>query len=49
MGTRLSNCNVATLGVPIILEWDPVKDLSNIKKHGFDFADAEEPFALCSS
>lgn len=28
----------------MILEWDPAKNLSNIKKHGFDFADAEELF-----
>lgn len=26
-------------------EWDPAKNRSNIRKHGFDFADAEEMFA----
>jgi uncharacterized protein len=25
-------------------EWDPVKNRSNIRNHGFDFADAEEMF-----
>jgi uncharacterized protein len=25
-------------------DWDPVKNRSNIRKHGFDFADAEEMF-----
>ncbi len=27
------------------LRWDPVKNRANIRKHGFDFADAEEMFA----
>lgn len=33
-------------GVPSWLkfEWDPAKNRSNIRKHGFDFADAEEMF-----
>ena len=26
------------------LEWDEAKNRANIKKHGFDFADAEEMF-----
>jgi uncharacterized protein len=26
------------------LEWDEAKNRSNIRKHGFDFADAEEMF-----
>jgi uncharacterized DUF497 family protein len=25
-------------------EWDPAKNRSNIRRHGFDFADAEEIF-----
>jgi uncharacterized DUF497 family protein len=25
-------------------EWDEIKNRSNIRKHGFDFADAEEMF-----
>ena len=28
----------------MIFEWDPAKNLSNFKKHGFDFAEAEELF-----
>jgi uncharacterized DUF497 family protein len=28
----------------MILEWDETKNRSNIKKHGFDFADAKEMF-----
>jgi uncharacterized DUF497 family protein len=28
----------------MILEWDTAKNLSNIQKHGFDFAEAEELF-----
>lgn len=27
------------------LEWDPAKNRTNIRKHGFDFADAEELFS----
>jgi len=26
------------------LEWDEAKNRSNLRKHGFDFADAEELF-----
>jgi uncharacterized protein len=26
------------------LEWDEIKNRTNIRKHGFDFADAEEMF-----
>lgn len=29
---------------PLKFEWDPAKNRSNIRKHGFDFADAEEMF-----
>jgi uncharacterized protein len=29
---------------PVKFEWDPVKNRSNVRKHGFDFADAEEMF-----
>jgi uncharacterized protein len=28
----------------MIFEWDEAKNRSNIRKHGFDFADAEEMF-----
>jgi hypothetical protein len=28
----------------MILEWDDAKNRANIRKHGFDFADAEEMF-----
>ncbi|MGC1373369.1 MAG: BrnT family toxin [Candidatus Sulfotelmatobacter sp.] len=28
----------------MILEWDGAKNRANIRKHGFDFADAEEMF-----
>lgn len=28
----------------MIFEWDQAKNRSNIRKHGFDFADAEEMF-----
>jgi uncharacterized DUF497 family protein len=28
----------------MIVEWDAAKNLSNIQKHGFDFAEAEELF-----
>ena len=35
---------VATLGVTINFEWDEAKNRSNIRKHGFDFHDAEELF-----
>lgn len=37
-------CNVTTFGVTIIIEWDEGKNRANIRKHGFDFADAEEMF-----
>lgn len=41
----LGRClNVATIGVTIIFEWDAAKNRSNIRKHGLDFADAEEMF-----
>lgn len=28
----------------MIFEWDDIKNLANIRKHGFDFAEAEEMF-----
>lgn len=28
-------------------EWDEAKNRSNIRKHGLDFADAEEMFREC--
>ncbi len=31
-------------GAVLKFEWDPAKNRSNIRKHGFDFADAEEMF-----
>jgi|ERR1700683_54196 len=37
-------CTVTTFGVTIIIEWDEAKNRANIRKHGFDFADAEEMF-----
>jgi len=30
--------------LPVKFEWDPVKNRTNIRKHGFDFAEAEEMF-----
>ena len=36
--------NVATFGVTILFEWDEAKNRANIRKHGFDFAEAEEMF-----
>jgi uncharacterized DUF497 family protein len=30
-------------------EWDEAKNRSNIRKHGLDFADAEEMFRACWS
>ena len=36
--------NVATFDVTMILEWDQAKNRANIRKHGYDFADAEEMF-----
>jgi Ribonuclease toxin, BrnT, of type II toxin-antitoxin system len=37
-------CYVVTLGVTIIFEWDAAKNRANRRKHGLDFADAEELF-----
>jgi uncharacterized DUF497 family protein len=31
------------------LEWDAVKNRSNLAKHGLDFADAESVFAVLAS
>src|ERR1700676_1082522 len=50
--SRLGECRrepaaclpVATFGVTMIFEWDDAKNRANIRKHGFDFADAEEIF-----
>jgi uncharacterized protein len=36
--------NVTTFGVTIKFEWDEAKNRANLRKHGFDFADAEEMF-----
>ena len=38
---------VTTFGVTLVgrFEWDEAKNRSNIGKHGFDLADAEEMFA----
>jgi Ribonuclease toxin, BrnT, of type II toxin-antitoxin system len=35
---------VTTFGVTMNFEWDEAKNRSNIRKHGLDFADAEEMF-----
>jgi hypothetical protein len=35
-------CLVATFGVTMRFEWDAAKNRLNIRKHGFDFVDAEE-------
>jgi uncharacterized DUF497 family protein len=35
---------VATFGVTIDIEWDEAKNRSNIRKHGFHFAEAERMF-----
>ena len=35
---------VVTIGATITFEWDEAKNRSHIRKHGFDFADAEEMF-----
>lgn len=32
---------VTTFGVTMRFEWDPAKNRANIRKHGFDFRDAE--------
>ena len=38
--------DVATNGVTMIqFEWDEAKNRANIRKHGFDFADAEQLFS----
>lgn len=42
-GQKLFIYHVTTVGVTILIEWD-TKNLSNIQKHGFDFAEAEELF-----
>ncbi len=36
---------VATIGVTMKIEWDEDKNRSNIRKHGFHFADAVEMFS----
>jgi uncharacterized DUF497 family protein len=37
---------VTTFGVTIVkFEWDETKNRANIRKHGFDFGDAEEMFS----
>ncbi len=37
-------CNVTTFGVTTNFEWDEAKNRANIRKHGFDFAWAEQLF-----
>jgi uncharacterized protein len=36
--------NVTTFGVTTNFEWDEAKNRANMRKHAFDFADAEEMF-----
>ena len=36
--------HVTTFGVTMNFEWDEAKNRTNVRKHGFDFADAEEMF-----
>jgi hypothetical protein len=35
---------VTTFGVTMDFEWDEAKNRVNVRKHGFNFADAEEMF-----
>lgn len=50
MARRCSGCSraeiwpVATIGVTMTFEWNEAKNRFNIRKHGLDFADAEEMF-----
>jgi hypothetical protein len=39
-----SYCDVATSGVTMNFEWHEAKNRANIRKHGFDFAEAEDMF-----
>ncbi len=39
-----SSLNVVTFGVTITFEWDETKNRANVRKHGFDFTEAEEMF-----
>jgi uncharacterized DUF497 family protein len=41
---RRKKFDVTTFGVTMRLEWDEAKNRANIRKHGLDFADAEEIF-----
>ncbi len=46
-GTLQDACDVTTFGVTITFdafEWDEAKNRANLRKHGLDFADAEEMF-----
>jgi hypothetical protein len=43
-GFEIKGKCVATFGVTMKIEWDEAKNRANIRKHGFDFADAEEVF-----
>jgi hypothetical protein len=42
--TQDSYLPVATIEVSMIFEWDNAMNRANIRKHGLDFADAEETF-----
>jgi uncharacterized DUF497 family protein len=37
-------CGVTTFGVTMTFEWDEGKNRANIRKHGLDFAEAEQMF-----
>jgi uncharacterized DUF497 family protein len=39
-----SPCHVTTFGVTMKFQWDETKNKINVRKHGFDFAEAEEIF-----
>jgi hypothetical protein len=39
-----NSLSVTTFGVTMTFEWDAAKNRANIRKHGFDFAEAEEMF-----
>jgi hypothetical protein len=41
--------DVTTFGATMIFEWDPGKNRVNLRKHGLDFADAEQMFTAHSS
>jgi uncharacterized DUF497 family protein len=41
---KIAAFNVATFGVTMHFEWDAVKNRANVRKHGFDFVEAEAMF-----